>query len=148
VRPQRQGGFLLSRIHQLSGRVFARILREHAIRLDPAEGRILFVLWREGPLPIRDIAQRTSLGKSTLTSLLDRLERAGHVRRVRSGADRRVILIEPGADDAQAQAAFAAASREMIAIFYAGFSDREIDRFEKLLERILANLAREPRRTG
>ncbi len=144
VKPQRQGGFLLSRIHQLSGRVFARILERHAIRLDPAEGRILFVLWREGALPIRDIARRTALGKSTLTSLLDRLEQAGHVRRVRSAGDRRLVRIEPCADDAQAQAAFAAASREMTAVFYSGFGEREIDRFEKDLERILANLERTP----
>lgn len=148
MRPQRQGGLLLARVHQLSGRVFARILKKHAIRLDPAEGRILFVLWREGALPIRDIARRTSLGKSTLTSLLDRLEHAGHVRRVRSDADRRMILIEPTTDDPEAQAAFAAASREMTALFYAGLSEPEIDRFERTLERLLENLSRAARRAG
>lgn len=34
------------------------------------------------------------MGKSTLTSMLDRLEASGYVRRVPSPEDRRVVLIE------------------------------------------------------
>jgi len=146
MKQLRRGGFLIAQIHRASGRVFARILKRHAIRLNPAQGRILFVLWTEGAMPIREIARRTSLGKSTLTSMLDRLERAGHLRRVRSETDRRVILIEATARDRRSQASFARASREMTALYYAGFAEREITRFEKDLARILDNLTRAARR--
>jgi DNA-binding MarR family transcriptional regulator len=148
VRRQPQGGFLVSKIHQAGGRVFARILRRHAVALNPAQGRIMFVLWREGPMPISDLARRTSLGKSTLTSMLDRLEASGHLRRVRSATDRRVIRVEATAGDAAAQDVFAAASREMVAVFYAGFAEHEIDRFEADLARILDNLGRAGRDRG
>jgi len=143
VRRQPQGGFLIGRIHQAAGRVFAGIIRRHGIRLTPPQGRVLFPLWRDGAMPIHEIARRTGLGKSTLTSLLDRLERDGHTRRVRSADDRRVILVEPTARDARSQAVYARASAEMADIFYRGFSAAEITRFEGDLARILANLQRQ-----
>jgi len=141
MKNQPQGGFLVSRIHQAARRRFARILRTKRIRLNPRQGRIMLLLWREGPLPITEISRRTSLGKSTLTAMLDRLERDGHVRRVRSEDDRRVILIEPTARNARAQAVFIEASEEMARRFYRGFSRAEIRRFEHDLSRILDNLA-------
>jgi DNA-binding MarR family transcriptional regulator len=149
VKQQRQGGFLIGRIHQAARRVFAALLVRHGIRLNPQQGRVLFVLWREGALPMGEIARRTSLGKSTLTSMIDRLERDGHLRRVSSGEDGRVVLIEPTARDAASQRQYVAASREMTALFYRGFSPTEIDRFEADLARILDNLTRaRSRRSG
>jgi DNA-binding MarR family transcriptional regulator len=88
-----EGGFLLSKVHQLMGRVFNRLLREHGIEFNSAQGRILFVLWKGDGIPITELAEETMLGKSTLTSMLDRLEEAGHIRRERSPEDRRVTLI-------------------------------------------------------
>ncbi len=145
----RQGGFLLSRIHRESKRCFARLLRRHGIELTPIQGRVLFPLWREGALPIHEIGRRTGLGKSTLTGLVDRLERDGHARRLRSAEDRRVVVVEPTARDRGGQAALTQVSAEMTSIFYAGFSDAEIDRFERDLARVLDNLVAErarPRR--
>ena len=142
MKRQRQGGFLIGRIHQTSGRIFAGILRRRAIRLSRPQGRVLFGLWQDGAMPIAEIARRTGLGKSTLTGILDRLERDGHLRRVRSTADRRVILVEPTARDSRSQAVFLSASEEMISLFYDGFGPSEIDRFEADLARIYQNLQR------
>ena len=140
MRTVRQGGFLISKIHRLSGRVFARMLRVYDIEINPAQGRILFVLWREDGIPIRDLAKRTSLGKSTLTSMLDRLEQTGHIVRERSETDRRVILVRRTAKDRAAQAAYERVSVAMTEVYYRGLSGTEIERFERVLERILANL--------
>ena len=139
MRIERQGGFLVSKIHHLSGRIFARLLKEYEIEINPAQGRILFVLWRGDGIPIRELAKRTSLGKSTLTSMLDRLEE-GHIVRERSEADRRVILVKRTAKDRAAQAAYERVSMAMTEVYYRGLSPGEIDRFERLLERILDNL--------
>ncbi|MHA2240550.1 MAG: hypothetical protein ACXACE_02995 [Candidatus Thorarchaeota archaeon] len=38
----REGGFLISKIHHLSGRIFAKMLREHDIEISPGQGRIIF----------------------------------------------------------------------------------------------------------
>ncbi|MGD9100137.1 MAG: MarR family transcriptional regulator [Anaerolineae bacterium] len=140
MKEQREGGFLISKIHRLSGRIFARKLKEHQIEINPAQGRIMFVLWRDDGISINALAKRTSLGKSTLTSMLDRLEAAGYVRRVRSVQDRRSILIERTDKDRAWQEAYVQVSQEMSALYYAGFSEDEIGEFEGYLRRILDNL--------
>ena len=140
MRIERQGGFVISKIHHLSGRVFARMLKEYEIEINPAQGRILFVLWREDGIPIRELAKRTSLGKSTLTSMLDRLEEAGYSGRERSEADRRVILVKRTDKDRAAQAAYERVSKAMSDVYYRGLAEAEIDAFERTLERILDNL--------
>ncbi|MGD0167462.1 MAG: MarR family winged helix-turn-helix transcriptional regulator [Gaiellaceae bacterium] len=137
----RQGGSLVSKIHQLSGRVFARKLKQHGIeRINPAQGRILFVLWQEDGISIRELARRTSLGKSTLTSMLDRLELAGELERVPFAGDRRKTLIRLTEKDRAMRDTYDRVSAEMIEIYYAGFACEEIDGFERFLERILDNL--------
>ncbi len=141
MKIESQGGFLLSKVHRLSGRVFTRMLKEHGIEINPAQGRILFVLWQEDAIPIRELATRTALGKSTLTSMLDRLEESEYIVRERSETDRRVILVKRTDKDRAAQAAYERVSQEMSDVYYRGLTKAEIGAFERTLERILGNLA-------
>jgi len=138
---RRRGGFLIAKIHQTAGRVFARMLRERGIEINPAQGRILFVLWDEGPMTIHELAKRSGLVKSTLTSTLDRLEAQGQVLRVRSGEDRRKIMIELTPKNRVMHKLYDRVSKEMVVLFYRGFAPSEITTFEASLDRILRNLA-------
>ncbi len=135
-----EGGFLLSMVHQLMGRVFNRLLREQGIELNSAQGRILFVLWEEDYIPITELAHATMLSKSTLTSMLDRLEETGHIRREHSPEDRRVTLIALTERNRLLRDRYNQVSREMTELFYEGFSLDEIVTFEVGLRRILMNL--------
>ena len=133
---------MIAKIHQVAGRIFARKLKEHGIEeINPAQGRIMFVLWREDRISINELAKRTSLGKSTMTSMLDRLEASGYLRRVHSPEDRRQILIERTEKDRALEELYVGVSQEMTALFYGGFSERQIDEFEECLRRILSNLS-------
>lgn len=137
----REGGFLIAKIHQLSGRIFTRKLKEHQIdEINPAQGRILFILWQTDGISINELAKKTSLGKSTLTSMLDRLEESGHVIRIPSREDRRKILIKRTEKDRGLQDLYTRVSQEMTNLFYERFSENEIDEFEQYLKRILHNL--------
>lgn len=140
MRPQRRGGFLIAKIHQHGGRIFARMLRAHGIQLNPGQGRIMFALWQFGSMPIQELAARTSLTKSTLTSMLDGLEGLGHLRRVADSEDRRRIIIELTAGNRSLHALYEKVSAEMTALFYEGFTEPAIGRFEQDLQRILDNL--------
>lgn len=140
MSPVRQGGFLIAKIHQAAGRIFARMLRERGIDIHPAHGRILFVLWQHGAMPIHDLARRVSLGKSTLTNALDRLEASGDVKRVRSAADRRSITIELTPQTAKTRKTYEEVSRVMTELFYRDVPAENIDAFEGTLAQILANL--------
>src|ERR1700758_4163155 len=73
---------------------FARLLREHG--LTPSQYNVLRILRGEGkPLPILEIAGRTITVVPGITGLIDRLERAGFVHRLRCEKDRRVIYVAP-----------------------------------------------------
>jgi len=142
MKTLRQGGFLIAKIHQTGGRIFSRLLRETNIEINPPQGRILFVLWQNDGIPIQELAKQTSLGKSTLTSMLDRLEETGLIVRIRSTEDRRQIRIFRTEKDKSFQNEYERISREMAEIFYQGFNEKELDRFEKNLQKILGNLSR------
>jgi DNA-binding MarR family transcriptional regulator len=138
----REGGFLIAQVHQLSGRVFGRILKAHGLgEITPARGRILFALWQRDSVPIQDLSRRTSLSKSTLTAMLDTLESEGHISRFPSSEDRREVLIRLTEKDAALRDAYLGVSAEMEKVAYRNFTRSEIDAFEKALRRILANLA-------
>ena len=135
-----EGGFLVSKIHQLSGRIFNRLLREQGIEFNSAQGRILFVLWERDGIPIRELSEKTQLSKSTLTSMLDRLEGGGHVVREPSSEDRRVILVKLIEANRRQKDKYDRVSREMTELYYGGFTWEEVEEFEEYLRRILVNL--------
>ena len=141
MKQQRQGGFLISKIHQLSQRIFARILKDHRLEeFNPAQGRVMFVLWQKDNIPIHELVEKTQYSKSTLTSMLDNLEKAGFIKRVPSKEDRREILITLTEKNRLLQDKYIDVSREMGKLFYNKFNDEEIDDFENYLEKILENL--------
>jgi len=140
MKKQYQGGFLIAKIHQLTGRIFAKLLKKYEIEINPAQGRIMFVLWRNDKLTIQELAKKTSLSKTTLTSMLDRLETMGYIIRVPSSIDRRKIYIELTKKDRELQEKYVQVSQEMIKIFYRNMPVEEISKFEDTLHAIYNNL--------
>jgi hypothetical protein len=53
------------------------------------------ILLRTGPITAGELAQRTGLTTGAITGVIDRLEKAGFVRRAKDPADRRRVVIEP-----------------------------------------------------
>lgn len=85
----REGGSLLGQAQLLSARVFARVLAGRGVaELNPAQGRILFELWKEDGLGQGELARRTKLDKSSLALALDRMEAQGLAERARGGIGR------------------------------------------------------------
>ena len=73
----------------------SRLFRSHFGRLQLTfpQALVLNVLGEEGPLPISALAERTGSANSTVSGIVDRLEKLELARRVRSGEDRRVIYV-------------------------------------------------------
>ncbi len=130
----------MAKIRQVSGRVFERMLKEYGIEINSAQGRIMFALWQRDGISINELARKTQLKKSTLTSMLDRLETMGYLRRQRSKKDRRKILIKRTNKDKTLENKYVELSQEITKLFYKGFTKSQIDRFENDLTRILDNL--------
>lgn len=141
MKNTRKGAFLIAQMHQISGRIFSKLLKDHGIHdITPSQGRILYALWQKDDVPIHRLASETSLKKSTLTVMLDALERSGHIIRIPSWEDRRRIHVRLTDKNRGLWSVYVRVSRQMTSLGYAGFSDSEIDTFEGMLERILANL--------
>jgi len=135
------GGFLISQIKAVQGRVFEKLLTKSGVdEYNGAQGRILYVLWQEDKLPIVELSKRTGLAKTTLTSMLDRLEGKGFLSRCADKENRRQIRILLTKKAKALEDKYNEVSNEMSEIFYRDFSDNEIRDFENKLNRILENL--------
>jgi len=135
------GGFLISQIRQVGGRIFEKLLAGAGVdAFNGAQGRILYILWQADNIPIVELSSKTGLAKTTLTSMLDRMEESGLIVRVFDKSDRRQIRISLTEQARALSSEYDGVSRAMNEIYYAGFSDEEIVAFENTLRRILKNL--------
>ena len=135
------GGFQISKIKQLGDRVFEKILTAQGIEaFNGAQGRILYVLWQEDGVPIKTIAERCGLAITSLTTMLERMEKSGLIIRQQDSGDKRKTLIFLSDKAKALKEDYDAVSDRMSAIFYQGFTEEEIRNFEEHLERIRLNL--------
>jgi DNA-binding MarR family transcriptional regulator len=113
----------------------ARFLREHG--LTPSQYNVLRILRGEGkPLPILEIASRTVAVVPGITGLIDRLEQAGFVNRLRCEKDRRVIYVAP---TDRGLAALAALDEPLAALRHkvlGHLSQAELKELIRLLEKV------------
>ncbi|MCK9624839.1 MAG: MarR family winged helix-turn-helix transcriptional regulator [Bacteroidales bacterium] len=137
---RRDGGYLISQIHQLTGRIFSKKLKEYQIDINHAQGRILFALWKKDQIPINDLSKETSLSKSSLTTMLERLEKSGHIIRKQSEIDKRITIVCLTSKSSSLRSDYQKISSDMINLFYKDFTDDEISKFELSLKKILKNL--------
>lgn len=95
--------------------------------LSAVERKCIDVLRQLGPVTAGTIGQHTGLTTGAVTGLMDRLEKAGYVRRERDPRDRRKVLVElvPNQQmDALLAAAFGPFSADMTEIA-ASYSEAE-----------------------
>jgi len=138
------GGFLMSRIRHLSGRIWEKLLKDSGVDIfNGPQGRILYVLWEHGDLTITEIGKLTSLAKTTLTSMLDRMEDAGLIKRAPDKVNRRQIFIKVTKKTMEYREKYDSLSDKMSDAYYRGFSEREIKDFEENLRKIITNLETE-----
>lgn len=139
-----QAGFLITQIKQIGGRVFDRILQKENIKeFNGAQGKILYVLWQQDHISIIELSRQTGLANTTLTSMLDRMEAAGLLRRLPDPKDRRKNLIALTEKALQLKESYDKVSMEMHEVYFKNFSTEEILAFEGYLRRVLENVKEE-----
>lgn len=136
-----KGGFLINKVNFLSGRIFNKLMKEHKnLDINHAQGKILFVISIYKELSINDLCTELSLSKSTLTSMLDRLEDKGYILKRSSEKDKRITLISNTKKADESIHIFNDVITKMNSKFYDGFEEEDIKRFENYLEKIYFNL--------
>lgn len=113
------------------------VLVAEGVRITLVQAGILFLLELKDGKTMGELTDGLGLDKSTLTGLVDRLERAGFVRREPGETDRRVfrIFITPKGEEEsrKAQPIIGRVNREM----KSGFSRKEIETFKRILNGLL-----------
>ena len=138
---ERQGGFLISKIKQIGGRRFDKILQQKNIdAFNGAQGKILYVLWQGGKMTATEISKKSGLAKTTLTAMLARMQEQGLIRTEENAKDKRSALVCLTEKAVVLKDEYDGVTKEIEDIYYKGFTDEEIDRFENCLKRILKNL--------
>ena len=127
--------FRVARLHKgLAG----RLLREAG--LHPGQELVLMTLWTSGPQRLVDLADAVDADAPTMTRSIGRLEKAGLVRRVRSTADRRAVIVEATEESRPLQQRVQAAWDELERVTVGALSGAERADVLAALERLEANL--------
>jgi DNA-binding MarR family transcriptional regulator len=135
------GGLLRRLVEALDGQV-EQAYRQAGLDFRPRYTPIVRLLFSEGPLRIRDLAERTGLTHSALSQTVTQLQSSGWVA-LEPGKDRRERFVHLTDKARQAEPAL---TRQWLATAQAATSlDQELPHdLEPLLEQALQALARRP----
>jgi len=83
----------MARAHEAANDAFDEVAREK-LGVNRTDLRCLNIIDNSGPMTAGRLAELSGLTTAAVTSVLDRLERAGYARRVRDQPDRRQVMVE------------------------------------------------------
>jgi MarR family transcriptional regulator, organic hydroperoxide resistance regulator len=141
--PVSQALFRAARLHH---QLTSQLLR--AAGLHPGQELIMMRLWADGPQRPADLARLIGSDAATMTRSVQRLERAGFLRRSSNPTDRRAIIIEPTQASQALRAQVEAIWPRLEELCTKGFTDDERARAQESLAMIERNLARAAEEAG
>jgi len=132
--------YLISRV---SLSVTAALKKEFASsgveQVKPAYLCVLMSLWQEDGLKVIELSKKAGLEPSSMTGLLDRMQRDELVERITDLADRRVLRIHLTKSGRQVRDPVLKAVERVISEIFAGIPQESISQTKDLLRHVLAN---------
>ena len=128
----------------LMKRVLASFIQQAEIQLEPhdlthAQWMPLFKLRQAKRMAVAELARELQMDAGATTRLLDRLEKKGLCKRVRSTEDRRVVMLELTPEGEAAAALVPGVLTDVLNAHLAGFSKTEWEALKTYLRRMLDN---------
>lgn len=130
-------GFQLRRAHTLFALHWQQTFRDQPVRITPVQGGILIVINSQPGLSQTALAEIMDVEGSTLVQVLDRMEEAGLILRVRRAEDRRSYSLTLTDAGSEALLAVDAVVEFREAELLACLSDDERDQLADLLRRVV-----------
>jgi DNA-binding MarR family transcriptional regulator len=127
-------GYALVRAFRAVNRATNRAVRP--LGMSAEQAHILLVLWFEGPLKIGELQRMLTLSSSTLTGAIDRMEKAGLVKRVPDPDDGRAWRVEPSPIDSRSRRNLEKVLGEMEEACFAGLTGTERKQLFNLLQKV------------
>jgi DNA-binding MarR family transcriptional regulator len=125
----------LMRVQQIIQSAVDGALKPHGLTFARYEALVLLSFARRSSLPMRVMGERLQLHPTSVTNIVDRLERDGLVKRVPHPTDRRTTLVEI-TDDGRARHAEATKAVTAIDFGLVGLTPNQTTQLTELLTKI------------
>ena len=136
---------LVSRIRgQANSLLVAELEKRGHAGLAPSHGAILHALAERGPLPMSALAEAIGKQKNTVTTLVNKLEKAGYVIKSPKRDDSRVTLVSLSDKAVAARPDFAAISQTLLSAVWADMPQTEREALVQGREKVLRNISGKP----
>lgn len=133
--------YVITGIRQKLFRFLEAELAKEGIRgIAPSFGDILFVLDSRGTITMQELARCTMKDKSTISSVVGRLEAGGYITREKDGADARFTRLTLTGKARKLRTVLFGISEKMRARMFAGVSPEEKDVLFELLGKVYRNV--------
>jgi DNA-binding MarR family transcriptional regulator len=109
-------------------------------QIRPGMGHLLFALFAEDSLTLRDLTARTGLAPSSVTEMVQRMERTGLLSRVRDMADRRSVRVSLTKRARSLEPQLRRIERHAKEVLEDGFDATGARRLRAALARVIRNL--------
>lgn len=130
--------YLLNRVMGRMNQLLAERLKRHGISFQ--EWRVLLVLANKGPRTIRTLSEDTIIPHSTLSRMLDRMQRDGLVVRAVSETDARTVTVAVTGAGAELFAAIRHHGLAVLGEATDGLSEEAVETMHCLVSRMARNL--------
>ena len=134
---RRSVAYLMSRVRMALHDTMDQELDPHAITT--AQWVVILLLANGVASTSSEICHVMTCDPGAMTRMIDRLERKGFVRRVRSPADRRSVKLELTPEGKAVYPKILAVAIGVLNRFLRGFTKKEVRQMEEFLNRMLAN---------
>jgi DNA-binding MarR family transcriptional regulator len=136
--------YLVTRVSLAATSVFKKVFAEAGLmELKPAYLSTLMSLWIEDGLKVIELGRRAGLEPSTMTGLIDRMERDGLVKRVPDPEDRRVLKIVLTDAGRAIQDTVASNVDRVMSQVLSGIDDTDVTHLKETLRKVLSNVHEE-----
>ena len=136
--------YLISRVTlQITSAMKKGLSEAGVASVRPAYLGVLLCLWQEDDRKVNDLGRCARLEPSTMTGLLDRMERDGLVSRLPDPHDRRAYRICLSATGKNVKAPVMAVIETVVSKFFEGISNDDLNHTMSILQRVLINLGEE-----
>lgn len=126
--------------NRLSGIFIQESLSKNGIKdLAPSHGDILFLLFENDKMKMKEIAARINRDKSTVTALINKLKLLDYIKSTSSKEDKRVTFVELTAKGKKLKKTFFDISFSLNDKAFEGFSEKEISTFSSLIDKMIEN---------
>jgi len=133
--------YIITNIRQRLFRFLSKELSKKNIDgIAPSYGDILFVLDRKGTVTMQEVAKHTIKDKSTISSVINKLESGGYIMKEKDVSDGRYTYLTLTAKAKKLRPVLFQISKKMNTKLFEGFSEEEKQTLFRLIEKVYKNL--------